>query len=209
MMELVGFGLVQGSIIALGAIGLSLVYGILRFANFAHGEFMTWGAYLGYFLVTGPLAWLGISDATFGVLSVGPRMLLAFPLALAGVAGLAIACDRLVFNKLRRNRSGPVMFAMASFALSFVLRMGVSLVWGSDFFVFRPGILRPALLLPMGMKMRPDQVLILCVTAALILSLHLFLRRTRVGKAMRATADNQELARVSGIATERIVLLTW
>ena len=73
-MELLAYGIVLGSIIALGAIGLSLVYGILNFANFAHGEFMAAGAYIALFVMTGPLNWIGMAESTFGALSFGWRL---------------------------------------------------------------------------------------------------------------------------------------
>ena len=79
MAELIVYGIVLGSIISLGAIGLSLIYGILNFANFAHGEFMAGGAYVALFIISGPLSWLGISDATFGSLSFGWRILIGNP----------------------------------------------------------------------------------------------------------------------------------
>jgi branched-chain amino acid transport system permease protein len=94
MLELIIYGIVLGSIIALGAIGLSLVYGIIRFANFAHGEFMSAGAYLALFMVTVAFSWIGIPDTTFGSLSFGWRMVIAFPFSMAGVALLAIFVSR-------------------------------------------------------------------------------------------------------------------
>ena len=209
MIELIGFGLVLGSIISLGAIGLTLVFGILRFGNFAHGELMTWGAYVTLFLITGPLAALGVSDTPFGALSIGPRLLLAFPLAMAAVAAIAIASDRVIFRRLRERGSSAILLSMAAFALSFILRMTISLIWGTDNLLYRPGTLRPALTLPLGLKLRPDQLLIMATTVVLVVALHAFLTRTRLGTAMRATADNPDLARVSGIDTERVVLATW
>ncbi|MEE9516718.1 MAG: hypothetical protein V3V52_06420, partial [Candidatus Adiutricales bacterium] len=88
MLELFVFGIVHGSIIALGAIGLTLIYGILGFANFAHGDLMTAGAYLALFLITGLFSWIGIPDTTFGPLSFGLRMALAFPISMITVSAL-------------------------------------------------------------------------------------------------------------------------
>jgi branched-chain amino acid transport system permease protein len=209
MLELIIYGIVLGSIIALGAIGLSLVYGIIRFANFAHGEFMSAGAYLALFMVTVAFSWIGIPDTTFGSLSFGWRMVIAFPFSMAGVALLAIFFDKLLYQKLRFKKSGPVMFAMSSLGTSFIIRMIILIIWGSDYLFYRPGLMRPALQLPMGVKIRPDQILILFVVFLLVVLLHLFLQNTKMGKAMRATADNRELALVSGIDTERIIAWTW
>jgi len=209
MAELIVYGIVLGSIIALGAIGLSLVYGIIRFANFAHGEFMTAGAYVALFMVTGVFSWIGIPDNTFGVLSFGWRMVFAFPFSMAGVAFLAIFFDRILYRKLRAKNSGPVMFAMSSLGTSFIIRMIIIIVWGSDYLFYRPGLMRPALLLPLGVKIRPDQIVILFIVFLLVGLLHVFLQNTKMGKAMRATADNMQLALISGINTERIIIWTW
>jgi len=207
--ELFVYGLVLGSIISLGAIGLTLVYGIIRFANFAHGDFLSAGAYIALFLVTGLLAWIGVPDNTFGAISIGWRMLIAFPVSMLIVGCVAIVLDRTLYRKLRLKRSGPVIFAMSSLGAAFILRMIIYILWGADSLFYRPGVLRPAILLPLGIKIRPDQILIVLVVCLLISSLHLFLQRTKMGKAMRATADNMELARVSGIDTERIIIWTW
>ena len=209
MAELIVYGLVLGSIISLGAIGLTLVYGIIRFANFAHGDFLSAGAYIALFLVTGLLAWIGVPDNTFGAISIGWRMLIAFPFSMLIVGCVAIVLDRTLYRKLRLKRSGPVIFAMSSLGAAFILRMIIYILWGADSLFYRPGVLRPAILLPLGIKIRPDQILIVLVVCLLISSLHLFLQRTKMGKAMRATADNMELARVSGIDTERIIIWTW
>ncbi|MBW1716952.1 MAG: branched-chain amino acid ABC transporter permease [Deltaproteobacteria bacterium] len=209
MAELIVYGIVLGGIIALGAIGLSLVYGIIGFANFAHGEFMTAGAYLALFMVTGVFSWIGIPDNTFGILSFGWRMVFAFPFSMAGVAFLAIFFDRVLYRKLRAKNSGPVMFAMSSLGTSFIIRMIIIIVWGSDYLFYRPGLMRPALEVPLGIKIRPDQIVILFIVFLLVGLLHVFLQDTKMGKAMRATADNMELALISGINTERIIIWTW
>jgi branched-chain amino acid transport system permease protein/neutral amino acid transport system permease protein len=209
MAELIVYGIVLGSIISLGAIGLSLVYGILRFANFAHGDFLTAGAYVALFMVTGVLSWIGIPDNTFGSLSFGWRMVIAFPISMAVVGCVAIALDRILYRKLRQKRSGAVMFAMSSLGAAFIIRMIILIIWGADSLFYRPGLMRPALELPLEIKIRPDQILILFVVLFLVLLLHLFLKKTKMGKAMRATADNMELALISGINTERIIIWTW
>jgi branched-chain amino acid transport system permease protein/neutral amino acid transport system permease protein len=209
VLELAIYGIVLGSIISLGSIGLTLVYGILRFGNFAHGDLMTVGAYIALFLVTGPLAWIGIPDTTFGQLSFGWRMVIAFPISMLAVGGIAILLDRILYQKLRQQGSGRVTLAMSALGASFIIRMIVLIIWGADYLFYRPGILRPALELPAGIKIRPDQILILFVVAFLVVSLHLFLQKTKMGKAMRATSDNMELARLSGIDIQRIIYWTW
>ena len=209
MLELVFYGIVFGSIIALGAIGLTLVFGIIRFANFAHGDLMSSGAYFALFMVTGVLSWIGVPDTTFGNLSFGWRMLIAFPVSMFIVGCLAIAADRILYRKLRKNNSGAVMLAMSSLGVAFILRMLILILWGADSLFYRPGLLRPAIEFPLGIKVRPDQILILILVFGLVTLLHLFMQKTKMGKAMRATADNMELALVSGIDTERVIILTW
>lgn len=209
MAELTVYGIVLGSIIALGAIGLSMVYGIMRFANFAHGDLMTAGAYVALFLITRPLVWIGIPDNTFGPFSFGWRIVIAFPLSMLVVGGVAIFMDRILYKQLRSRGSGRVIMAMSALGASFIIRMSVLIIWGSDYLFYRPGLLRPALQLPAGIKIRPDQILILIIVIMLVVILHLFLQRTRMGKAMRATADNMELARISGIDIERVIIWTW
>ena len=209
MLELTVYGIVFGSIISLGAIGLTLVFGIIRFANFAHGDLMTTGAYVALFMVSAALGWIGIPDTNFGMLSFGWRMLIAFPVSMFVVACVAVALDRILYRKLRAKRSHPVILAMSSLGAAFILRMLILIVWGADSLFYRPGMLRPAIDLPFGVKIRPDQILILFVVFALVVLLHLYLQKTRMGKAMRATADNMELALVSGIDTERVIILTW
>lgn len=209
MLELFVYGIVHGSIIALGAIGLTLIYGILGFANFAHGDLMTAGAYMALFLVTGLFSWIGIPDTTFGPLSFGLRMALAFPISMITVSAVAILLDRLIYRKLRRKGSSAVILAMSALGASFIIRMTILIIWGSDYILFRPGVLRFAIQLPLGVKIRPDQIFLVLAVFFLVTILHLFLQRTKMGKAMRATADNVDLARISGIDTERIIMWTW
>jgi len=207
--ELIVYGIVFGSIISLGAIGLTLVFGIIRFANFAHGDLMSGGAYVALFMVTGLLSWIGVSDNTFGAVSFGWRMVIAFPVSMVTMGCVAILLDRIIYKKLRSKRGGPVILAMSSLGAAFILRMIILILWGADSLFYRPGMLRPALELPLEIKIRPDQILILLVVFFLVGLLHLFLQNTKMGKAMRATADNMELALISGIDTERIIIWTW
>jgi branched-chain amino acid transport system permease protein/neutral amino acid transport system permease protein len=209
LLELIVYGIVFGSIISLGAIGLTLVYGIIRFANFAHGDLMTSGAYITLFLVTGLFTWIGIPENTFGPLSFGWRMVLSFPITMLAVGGIAILLDRILYRRLRRKKTGAVILAMSSLGAAFILRMIILILWGADSLFYRPGILRPAYELPLGIKIRPDQILILAVVVVLVILLYTFLQKTKMGKAMRATADNMELALVSGIDTEQVIILTW
>lgn len=209
MAELLVYGIVFGSIIALGSIGLSLIFGILRFANFAHGDMMTAGAYVALFLVSGFFNWLGVPDGSLGPFSFGWRMVIAIPISMIAIGMLAILLDRILYQPLRRKRSSNVLLAMAALGASFIIQMVVLILWGADSLFYRPGVLRPAMELPLEIKIRPDQLFIILIVFLSILVLHLFLKHTRMGKAMRATADNPELARVTGIDTRRIIQWTW
>ena len=135
-------------------------------------------------------------------------MLIAFPVAMFVVACVAIALDRILYRKLREKKSHAVILCMSSLGAAFILRMLILIFWGADSLFYRPGLLRPAIEFPFGVKIRPDQILILFVVFALVVLLHLYLQKTKMGKAMRATADNMELALVSGIDTERVIILT-
>jgi len=202
--QLFAYGLVSGSVITLGAIGLSLTHSILRFANFAHGDLMTAGAYiaLGFLLVFQRIPAL---RGHFGRLSFGPAMIPAFLLALLGTGILAIAIDRLVYRRLRRAR--PVMLLMLSVGVAFVLRNLILFSAGADPYYYSHRIQRAIHIL--GVRLKVDQVFIIALGFVLVVLLHLFLTRTRIGKAMRAMADNPELAQVTGIDTERVIAWTW
>ncbi len=207
-MELVVYGIVLGSIIALGAIGLTLIYGILRFANFAHGDLMTVGAYVVLFLLTSALPALGIAHVPWAPLSFGWPMLAGLAVAMPVTGALAIAIDRVLYRPMRARRVSPVMLAMASLAMALILRSLIYVLWGPQF-VFYTSALRPAWQLPLGIRIRPDQLFILAAAWTLVVLLYLLLQRTRMGRAMRATADNAHLALVTGIDTDRVVVWTW
>ena len=190
LLQLFIYGIVLGSIIALGAIGVSLIFGILRFAHFAHGDLMTLGAYF----------------ALAGVAGMGLPMLGAFGLALAATAAVAVAIDRLLYNRL--NQVSPIVLLISSVGVALMLRSLVQMIWGPDNEIYASGISQPWVFAG-GLRIQPTQVLIIVGAAGLMLALHLFLQRTRLGKAMRAMSDNPDLARLSGIDTQRVIILTW
>jgi branched-chain amino acid transport system permease protein/neutral amino acid transport system permease protein len=187
--QLMIFGLVLGGIVALGAVGVSLLFGILRFAHLAHGDMMTLGAYIAL-IFTGTL---------------GLPIAAALAAAVMLTAGVAVALDRLVYRRLRRN--APVVLLFASFGVALMLRAAIQIAWGPDTLVYDPTISFPWRV--GGLRIKPDHLVILAGTAALVVLLSLFLQRTRAGKAMRAMADNPDLARVTGIDTERVIVWTW
>jgi branched-chain amino acid transport system permease protein len=206
--ELVVYGVILGSVIALGGIGLTLTYGVLRFANFAHGDLMAVGAYL----VLLVLSWLrslpGVSGAPLGPLSFGWPLLVSLVVAMPLSGLVALAMDRALYRPMRRRHVSQVILAMASLGVALILRSLIYIAWGPQF-LFYTSALQPAWHLPLGIRVKPDQLFILAVAALLVSLLYLFLQRTRMGKAMRATADNPELARVTGIDIDRVVAWTW
>jgi branched-chain amino acid transport system permease protein/neutral amino acid transport system permease protein len=197
-------GVMLGGILALGAIGLSLIFGVMNLPHFAHGDLMTVGAYLTLLLVT--LAPDGPALAPF---SFSATFLGAVAVVAPTVGLLSYLLDRGVYRPLRARGSQPIYLAMSSLAIAFGLRAVVYLGWGADFRFFYPGRPRPAFDLLPGIRVRPDQLFILGLALVLIVAVYLLLERTKMGKAMRATADNPELARVAGIDVERVVLFTW
>ncbi len=202
--QLIIVGVIVGSIIGLGAMGLTLTYGILKFANFAHADMMTLGMYLAFFVV----ADLGLAGAEIGPLSFGWGMLPGAGLAVGGVALFAVSADRAVFRPLRERGSGVITIAIASLGIGIMLRAVIQMIWGAAPRRYSTGI-QEAWTLFGELKIKPDQVLIVTLTAACAALLYVLLYRTRLGKAMRATSDNPQLAEASGIDTERIRQATW
>lgn len=199
-----------GSQLALGALGVTLIYGVLRFSNFAHGDTMAFGAMIAV-LVTWWLQAQGVSIAPL------PTALLALPIAIAGTVALVLATDRLVYRHYRRVKAAPVVLVMVSIGVMFVMNGIVRLVIGVADHSFTDGArfvitvteFRERTGLQEGLALRTTQVLTLVTALVMVLALFFLLKRTRIGKAMRAFSDNEDLALLSGIRPERVVALTW
>jgi branched-chain amino acid transport system permease protein/neutral amino acid transport system permease protein len=207
-MGLVVNGVLVGSIIAVGAIGLSLIYGILNFANVAHGDYMTMGAYVALFLITGVLGPAGIEGEGLGPFTFGYPLLIVLPFAVAAIAIGAIVLDIAIYRRLRDRGVNAVVLAMASLGIAIALRGLVHVIWGSDIHQL-PRESRQFYHLPMDVRIPPDAIFIAIIAVVLVVAVYLLLTRTKMGKAMRATADNPNLALVSGIDTRRVVWMTW
>ena len=178
-------GLVTGGILALPAVAFSLLWRLLRFPNFAVSTYLTVGAYVALVLNQGlrvsiALAWLG---------------------ALAGTGAVALAVDRIAFRPMRDRR--PFSLAIASIGVTFVLENFVRFVWSNDFRSYDVPVTRAMSVA--GLRIGRDQLLILGVAVVLMALAQTYLRRTRLGVAMRATADNPFLAAVKGVPTERVI----
>lgn len=202
MIQYLADGIVVGATLALGAIGLTLTYNILRFANFAHGEFLTFGA---YFALVFAAFFAGAN--TIGPLTFGWGFLAAVAIAIVLTAALALVLDRLLFRPLRRS-DVTVTLVIASFGASLMLRNVVVFVWGSRPEYYSRNIAVSTEILP-GVRMSADEIFVVAITAVLMLALHLFLTRTPLGRSMRAVSDDPALARVAGIDVQAVIRWTW
>lgn len=201
-------GLINGAMIGLGAIGVTLTYAILRFANFAHGEFITWGAYFAL-LVSGALGALFAGAlAPVAPFSFGWSLPFALLAAFGLTAGLALLMDALLFGPLRRKGSAAIIVVMASFGAALALRNLLEFAFTSQPRYFSDA-LQIAVRLGGGVRATPDQLLTAAVAILLVIALHLTMTRTAVGRAMRAVAENPQLAGVAGIDVRGIVRVVW
>ena len=200
-------GLMNGALIGLGAIGVTLTYSILGFANFAHGELITVGAYAAMAIAGGVATLVVGSDTGLGALSISPALILAAPLAMALTAGFALALDRLLFARLRSN-SQSIAIVMASFGASMAIRAAIEFVFTSRpaYFTRELQIAKPV---AFGLKATPNQIALLIVAGVLLVGVHLLLSRTQIGRAMRAVSENPALARAAGIDVDATIRFTW
>jgi branched-chain amino acid transport system permease protein len=194
--------------IGLGAIGITLTYSILRFANFAHGELISWGAYA-VLAVSGALAMLVPPLAMpIGPFSFGWSLPLALIVAMMLTGLLALLIDFVLFGRLRARGSAVIILVMAGFGAALTLRSLLEFL-----FTTKPAYFTDALQIAMplghGARATPDQLLSLAVSAVLVLAIHLLLTRTPMGRAMRAVSENQQLAGIAGIDVRRIVRIVW
>ncbi|RMD72304.1 MAG: branched-chain amino acid ABC transporter permease [Cyanobacteria bacterium J149] len=183
-------GLAVGSIIALAAVGLTLTMGILRLSNFAHGDFLTVGAYL-----------------TWWINHFGLNIWLSMAIALLGTILIMLAGEQLLWKPLRKQKASSTSLIIVSIGLALFVRNGILFIWGGSNQNYD---------LPLvealdfgGLKIAYYRLIVIIVTILAIVGLHLVLQKTKIGKGMRAVADNIDLARVSGINVEQIVLFTW
>jgi branched-chain amino acid transport system permease protein len=200
-------GVITGAMIGLGAIGVTLTYSILRFANFAHGEFIAWGAYFAL-AAASALGWLVEGSATpIGPFSFGWGLALALVIAMALTGALALVLDWALFARLR-ERANAITVVMASFGASMALRSGLEFLFTSRPAYFNRE-LQIAMRLPFGLRVTPNQLALLALAAMLVTALHLLLTRSQIGRSMRAVSENPALARVAGVDVARVVRVTW
>jgi branched-chain amino acid transport system permease protein len=203
-------GLAYGSQIALGALGITLVYGILRFANFAHGDTMAFGTMV-TILVTWWLQSLGI---TFGLL---PTALLALPAGIVATILILLVTDKLVYQHYRRAKTPAVTLLIVSMGVMFVMNGIVRFIIGpndqrfldGERFIIHARNFKAVTGLNEGLSIKVSQGITIFIAILLVVALFWFLQKTRTGKAMRAFSDNEDLALLSGVNPDRVVLITW
>lgn len=192
-LELVNFyiipGLVLGSIYALGAVGITLVFAILRYAHLAQGDLATLGAFVALAVVTG----LGIPP------------LAALPVAMIFTAAVAVGIDKVFYEHLRERPK--IVTVMASLGIALMVRSVVQVIWGVDAESYVRGIVRPQTYF--GLRIKDREIYTVLFMLFLVGGLMLFLARSKWGKAMRAMSDNPNLALLSGIDNRKVVMLTW
>ena len=184
-------GLSLGAIYALGAVGLTLVYGILRLVNFAHGDFLTFGAYMAYLVnVTWELP-----------------LVLGIAFAIATTALLGILLEKVMWAPMRGRGAGMLQLLLMTIGLAFVIRYGIQFVWGTELRQLDVNTTDTVNFL--DLRIGRTQLIVIVVGFATLIATGLMLRMTLLGKRMRALSDDLDLAETSGINTARIILYTW
>ncbi|MDA7424262.1 branched-chain amino acid ABC transporter permease [Thalassococcus lentus] len=199
-----------GSQLALGALGVTLIYGILRFSNFAHGDTMAFGTMV-VVLVTWWLQSLGIS------LGPLPTALLAIPFGIAATAVLVLATDRAVYRFYRKQKAKPVILVIVSIGVMFIYNGLTRVILGPDDqrfadgerFIISAREFKAMTGLSEGLAIRTTQGITVVTAIIVVALLFWFLNRTRTGKSMRAYSDNEDLALLSGINPEKVERVTW
>ena len=190
-LQLLANGLVTGSVIAIAAVGVSVVYGILRLVNFAYGDFMAFGALAAY-AFNGPL---------------GVPLVAATALGMIATAVLSLILDGVLWRPLRARRAGFMSLFLASIGLALVLRQSLLLAYGPQPQVYR---VDPYKVYVLGsVRLSQAQFITIVTTAVVIVAIGLFLARTTLGRTMRALADDRALAAIAGIDVGRVIAFTW
>jgi neutral amino acid transport system permease protein len=184
-------GLSLGAIYALGAVGLTLVYGILKLVNFAHGDFLTFGAYMAYLV-----------NVTWGM-----PLVLGILFAMLMTALLGIFFEKVMWGPMRARHAGLLQLLLMSIGLAFLLRALFQYVWSTEIRFLDVNVIETVEVF--GLRIGRTSLVILVVGVVVIVGIGLMLRYTLLGKRMRALSDNVELAETSGVDTSRVILYTW
>ncbi len=184
-------GLSLGAIYALGAVGLTLVYGILKLTNFAQGDFLTFGAYMAYLV-----------NVTWGM-----PLVLGIFFAMATTALLGVFFEKVMWGPMRARRAGLLQLLLMSIGLAFLIRAVIQYIWSTNIRFLDVNLIETVEIF--GLRIGRTSLIILIVGIVLIAAIGLMLRYSLLGKRMRALSDNLELAETSGIDTSRVILYTW
>src|SRR5919109_763610 len=184
-------GLALGAVYALGAVGLTLVYGILKLVNFAHGDFLTFGAYMAYLV-----------NVTWGA----PLVVAVF-WAMIMTALLGLLFERLLWGPMRQKHAGFLQLILMSIGLAFLLRAVVQWFWGTEIRLLDVNTTSTVELL--GLRIGQTELIVVIVGVSVLVAVGVLLKLTVLGKQMRALSDNLELAETTGIDTRRVILYTW
>lgn len=191
LLDAIGFGVVTASVIAIGAVGLTLQFGITNFVNFAYGELLTAGAYVGYYGTV--------------VLHLGLVVSIIFAAVVTGL--LAVILNEVVFAPFTRNKAKLFILLIVTIGLSIILQNVYQLAFGTNFYRYKLGVnpshhIGPFLL-------TTTQLIIIAMAVIALVGLQLLLRYTKLGKSMRAMSDSAELAEASGLNTPMITRAAW
>ena len=203
-------GTAYGAQLALGALGVTLIYGILRFSNFAHGDTMAFGTMF-VILITWGFHAAGISAGPL------PTALLALPIGIVITGVFLLATDKVVYQFYRRQRVKPVVFVMVSLGVMFIMNGLTRFIIGpgdqrfadGERFIIGARDFKEMTGLREGLAIKTTQGITVITAILVVAVLFWFLNRTRTGKSMRAFSDNEDLALLSGINPERVVMYTW
>jgi neutral amino acid transport system permease protein len=184
-------GLVSGSYFALGAVGLTLVYGTLRLVNFAHGDLLTFGAYMAF-----------LANVTWGT-----PLIVAVLFAVVLTAALGVLSERVMWRPMRARGAGLLQLMLMTLGLAFVIRYGIQMIWGT--IPRRLDVDVTSSISFLGLRIGRTELIVVITGFVVLCAVGVMLRRTSLGRQMRALADDMGLAEVTGIDTDRVVIATW
>jgi neutral amino acid transport system permease protein len=184
-------GLSLGSVYALGAVGLTLVYGILKLVNFAHGDFLTFGAYMAFLV-----------NVTWG----GP-LVLGILFGMAATALMAVSFEKIMWGPMRARKAGLLQLLLMSIGLAFMIRYGIQFIWGTQVRSLDVNVTDSVEFL--GLRIGRTDLIVIVIGFVTLMLTGLMLKYTLLGKRMRALSDNFDLAETAGVDTSQVVLFTW
>jgi neutral amino acid transport system permease protein len=184
-------GLSLGSVYALGAVGLTLVYGILKLVNFAHGDFLTFGAFMAYLV-----------NVTWGV-----PLVFGILFAMALTALLGVMFERVMWGPMRARGAGLLQLLLMSIGLAFLIRYSIQYAWGTE--IRSLDVNNIATVEFLGLRIGRTELIVIAIGFVVLIATGAMLRYSLLGKRMRALADNIDLAETAGIDTSRVILYTW